>query len=279
MKPISVRVPATTANLGPGFDSLGVALSLYNTVTLGPATEAPSDPFLNEAAGLFFKMSGKKPFPFSCNIAGEVPRSRGLGSSVTVRLGLLTALNLRSGQPLKPSKILDMVIALEGHPDNAVPAALGGFCACGPSGHVRSKVSSDLHFIAAIPDSEMETKKARGVLPLNVERLDAVINVQNTAVIVGAFFSRDYKKLHGAFGDRLHQPFRQKLLPGFAETLEAAEKHGALGAFLSGSGSTVLAVSLDKPKAIAKAMKEALLAAGHKTVITHLLKADNQGVR
>lgn len=279
MKPISVRVPATTANLGPGFDSLGVALSLYNTVTLGPSATAPSDPFLNEAAKLFFKISGKKPFPFSCGVTGDVPRSRGLGSSVTVRLGLLTALNLKAGNPLKPSKILDLVIALEGHPDNAVPAALGGFCACGPAGHLRCKVSPDLHFIAAVPDSEMETKKARGVLPLNVERLDAVLNVQNTAVIVGAFFSGDYKKLHGSFGDRLHQPFRQELLPGFAETLQAAEKAGALGAFLSGSGSTILAVSLEKPKAIAKAMKEALLQAGHKAVVTHVLKADNRGVR
>jgi len=278
MKSISVRVPATTANLGPGFDSLGIALSLYNNVTLLPSEQSPSDPFLNEAANLFFKTAGKKPFPFDCKITGDVPRSRGLGSSVTVRLGLLTALNIKCGKPLKASRILDLVVELEGHPDNAVPAALGGFCACGPSGYLRSKVSPDLHFIAAIPDTEMETKKARAVLPKEVPRLDAVLNVQNTALIVGAFFSRDYEKLEGAFGDRLHQPYRQKLLPGFAETLEAAVGQGALGAFLSGSGSTILAISLKKPKAIAKAMQEALLKAGHKQVATHLLRADNEGV-
>ena len=278
MKPISVRVPATTANLGPGFDSLGVALTLYNTVTLTSGKVPVSDPFLTEAADLFFKTVGKKPTPFQCQIAGDVPRSRGLGSSVTVRLGLLTALNLRSGKPLKSSKILDLVIELEGHPDNAVPAAWGGFCACGRAGYIRSKISSALYFVAAIPDSEMETKKARAVLPARVSRMDAVTNVQNTALIVAAFFSRDYEKLTGAFGDTLHQPYRQKLLPGFSDTLRAAEKSGALGAFLSGSGSTILAVTLEKPKDVAKAMREALAKAGHAQVTTHVLQADNKGV-
>jgi homoserine kinase len=273
---LTVQVPATTANLGPGFDVLGIALQLYNRITLSPGANDWPDPFIQQAADLFYEKSELNKKAFHISIEGDVPRSRGLGSSVTVRLGLLTALNLHHHTPLSPEQILQLVIQLEGHPDNAVPAALGGFAACTPQRWFRTPVEAKLNFIALVPTFEVETKKARSVLPNQIPLADAVKNLQNTAQIVAAFASHDYSMLRGHFSDALHQPYRAPLIPGCEKAFDLAEKAGALGAFISGSGSTLMALTLNDPKPVIQEWSE--LFSGQVEKI-HLLQADNQGVQ
>ncbi len=276
---VTVRVPGTTANLGPGFDTLGVALKIYNQITLSRVTSSSKSFEMVEAsAQKFFKRAQLKPFPFACQIRGEVPISRGLGSSVTVRLGVSIGLNQLAGAPLDPKAILSLVIDQEGHPDNALPAFLGGFaCAAGRRG-LRTPVSPRLKFIALIPDQELETKKARAVLPKSIPLGDAVKNVQNTSLITAAFFTKTYEMLAGAFEDQLHQPARSRLLPALFPVIQAAERAGALGGFLSGAGSTIMAVTLENPQQIAIAMAQAAKKLSMTGEI-RILTADNEGVQ
>jgi homoserine kinase len=269
-------VAATTANLGPGFDCLGVALRLYNTVSVTAGPGHPLDPMLQKTADQFFLQAGVRPFAFAVKVEGKVPRSRGLGSSVTVRLGLLAGLNQLARDPWGEADLLRLVIELEGHPDNAVPAFYGGFAACAGSKFLTAPVAARLKFIALVPEMTLETKAARRVLPKQVRLPEAVSNLQNTALITAAFCQQQYEVLPGLFQDHLHQPYRAPLLPCFASVLAAAEKAGALGAFLSGSGSTVMAVTLRRAEEIRAAM---LQAARRQKVAAQalVLTADNHG--
>jgi len=271
---VRVRVPATSANLGPGFDALGVALRIYNTVAVRRSGNAAPDAMADEAATAFFSAAKKKPFPFSWSIRGAVPRSRGLGSSVTVRLGLLHGLNALSGSPLDNEALYRLCAELEGHPDNAAPAAFGGFTVARPDGsYQRFKVGSRLKFALLIPDYEVRTKDARRVLPRQLPYADAVRSAANAAAIAAAFASANYEALPGCFADFLHQPYRAPLVPGLDKVLAAATKSGALGGWLSGSGSTIACATLGDAAKAAAAMKRAL--AGAQTV---LAIADNRGV-
>jgi homoserine kinase len=275
MGKITVQVPASTSNLGPGFDCLGVALRLYNRVTIVRGDKGSSSRIVSEAARLFFKESRARSFPFSCEIQGDVPPSRGLGGSATVRLGVLHGLNRLAGNPLARLSIFQLGARLEGHPDNAAPASFGGFTVVCGENVQRFEVNPRLYFILLIPDFEIETSRARKVLPSKIERAGAVESCANACAITAAFASRDYEKLRGAFADRLHQPFRQKLIPFLPRVIVAAEKAGALGAFLSGSGSTIAAVALQSPKKVASAMLRAARSTSVRTIIT---TADNRGV-
>lgn len=274
---IIIRVPATTANLGPGFDVMGVALKVYNSITLQRGKRGINDEFVEEAANHFFQASGRKPFRFSWNVAGDVPRSRGMGSSVTVRLGLLAGLNELTGRPLSREAIFAACAALEGHPDNAAPAAFGGFVACGPHGQrARFSVGTKLQFVLFIPEFEMPTKEARAVLPAKISRADAVSNIAHASLIAAAFASGNYSLLRNAFTDRLHQPYREKLIPFLTPCVEAGVRAGALGGWLSGSGSTLCCVTLNHAEKVAQAMQVAAEGIRGKTIIT---RADNAGVR
>jgi homoserine kinase len=276
MGKITVQVPASTSNLGPGFDCLGVALRLYNRVTIVRGDKGSSSRIVSEAARLFFKESRVRSFPFSCEIKGEVPPSRGLGGSATIRLGVLHGLNRLAGNPLARLSIFQLGARLEGHPDNAAPASFGGFTVVCGENVQRFEVNPRLYFILLIPDFEIETSRARKVLPSKIERAGAVESCANACAITAAFASRDYEKLRGAFADRLHQPFRQKLIPFLPRVIVAAEKAGALGAFLSGSGSTIAAVTLQSPKKVALAMLRATKSTDARSIIT---TADNRGVQ
>jgi homoserine kinase len=276
MRKITVQVTASTSNLGPGFDCLGVTLRLYNRVTIVRGDKGRSPRLISDAARLFFKESRTPVFPFSCEIQGDVPASRGLGGSATVRLGLLHGLNRLAGNPLDRSNIFQLGARLEGHPDNAAPASFGGFTVVRGENVQRFEVDPRLYFILLIPDFKIETTSARKVLPARIKRTDAVESCANACAIAAAFASRDYEKLRGAFADRLHQPFRQKLIPFLPRVIAAAEKAGALGAFLSGSGSTIAAVTLQSPKKVARAMLRAARSTSARTIIT---TADNHGVQ
>ena len=292
MVQITVRVPASTSNLGPGFDCLGVALRIYNTVRVARSASRQyfHPPIVCEAADRFFKEARRRGFSFSCSIVEQIPRSRGLGSSATIRLGILLALNRLSGNPLDQLKIFQLCAELEGHPDNAAPATFGGFTVVQSSATVsvaqgkrnahptiqRFAVSPRLHFILLVPVLEIQTFRARNVLPSKISHSAAVENCGNACALTAAFASQDYKKLRGVFADHLHQPFRVRLVPFLPGVVAAAEKAGALGAFLSGSGSTLCAITLQDRNRIGAAMKRAAGSMSSRVIIT---RADNRGAR
>lgn len=277
---VITRVPATTANLGPGYDCLGVALQIHNRVTVareaqGQLHTAEPGGMVAQAAQAYFEAAGVAPFPFAWRIEGDVPQSRGMGSSVTVRLGLLTGLNQLAKTPLDRTALFELCARLEGHPDNAAPAAFGGFTVAGGARLARFEVARELAFVLLIPDFEVSTPEARKVLPAQLDRLSAVTSCANACRITAAFASGQYELLRGAFADGLHQPFRQALIPFLPRVIAAGEAAGALGGFLSGSGSTICCVTLEEPEAVAEAMLAAAGSPGARTMITH---ADNGGV-
>jgi homoserine kinase len=274
---VTIRIPASTSNLGPGFDCLGVALRVYNSVTISRAAKQESlTPIAAKAADLFFKRTKRRRFPFSCLAKEKIQRSRGLGSSATIRLGILHGLNELTRQPLDRLSIFQLCAELEGHPDNAAPSSFGGFTVARGKNVQRFEVSSRLKFVLLIPDFEIRTSAARKILPAKISRTNAVASAGNACAITAAFASRNYEHLRGAFTDHLHQPFRTKLVPFLPRVIAAAEKAGALGAFLSGSGSTICAVTLSNPRKIAAAMKRAARSTSSQIVIT---AADNHGVK
>src|SRR6266704_1627249 len=276
MQEITVRVPASTSNLGPGFDCLGVALRIYNDVTVTRGAKSRLQTVVEEAADLFFHHARRASFSFSVSIAGNVPSSRGLGSSVTLRLGVLHALNALAGNRVDPLSLFQLCAQLEGHADNAAPAVFGGFTVVRDQIVQRFDVSELLSFVLLIPDFEIKTAGARRILPSRITRVAAVENCANACAITAAFVSGHYHNLRGAFADYLHQPYRRKLIPFLPRVIAAAEKAGALGAFLSGSGSTITALTLHSPKKIAAAMLRAAESTSAHTLIT---RADNRGAR
>jgi len=285
-------VPASTSNLGPGFDCLGVALNLYNTTTLTRADGAkfPSGMIGETATAFFQRTTGgtMEPFGFEARIEGDIPVSRGLGSSVTVRLGVLMGLAelARESVSVSREEILKLLIELEGHPDNAVASFLGGFAVCARAtenaadgfGYTRVAVKPELSFVTLVPELRLKTEMARGLLPKEVPLRHAVENAQRTARIAAAFCTGDYASLRGLLVDHLHQPFRQALIPGFADILAAAREAGALGSFLSGAGSSLMAVTLENTEEISAAM---LIAAKKHNLPAKVvvLKADNEGAQ
>jgi len=276
MQQVTVRVPASTSNLGPGFDCLGVALRIYNDVIVTRGAKSRPQAVVEEAADLFFQHTRRAPFSFSASITDNIPPSRGLGSSVTVRLGVLQALNALTGNRVDRLSIFQLCAQLEGHPDNAAPAIFGGFTVVRGQTVQRFDVSALLSFVLLIPDFKITTSGARRILPSQIMRVAAVKNCANACTITAAFASGNYRNLRGAFTDHLHQPYRLKLIPFLPRVIAAAEKAGAVGAFLSGSGSTIAAVTLRSPKKVATAM---LRAAGSASAHTLITRADNRGAR
>jgi homoserine kinase len=277
-----VRVPATTANLGPGYDCLGAALQLHNIVTVTRGRGGRPDPLARKAADTFFAAARMRPFSFRLEITGDVPRSRGLGSSVTVRLGILAGLNDLCGTPLSRQRLFELCAELEGHPDNAAPAAFGGFTVASPGGIARFAVSSRLRFVLLVPDFEVATPAARKALPLTIPHAHAAENVGQACRITAAFASGRFELLRGAFSDHLHQPYRQPLIPFLGEVISAGEKAGALGGFLSGSGSTICCVTEEKAvrgRSRSQLVAAAMLEAAPCDARAFVVSADNGGYK
>jgi homoserine kinase len=278
---VAVRVPATTANLGPGFDALGMALTLYNRLQVerlpsgleivlqGEGAERlPSDPS-NLSYRAFQRVFERlrEPTP-PVRMTGEirVPLSRGLGSSAAAVVAGLIAGNELAGARLSQDELLNLATEMEGHPDNVAPALFGGFTtACLADGEVswaRLEPPRELRAVVVIPEREVATARARAVLPDQVPRADAVRNVGRTALLVAAIATGELSLLRHAMQDRLHEPYRAALIPGMPEALAAARQAGALGAALSGAGSTLLALATEGFEAIGEAMRAALAAHG-----------------
>ena len=276
--PFWIRVPATTANLGPGFDALALALELYNYIAIEPGAPERPDPFAQEILEAYHKARNLPLKPYKLVVRGNVPPARGLGSSATIRLGMLAALDKVNRKPLDLDWLVEVATRLEGHPDNVTAAALGGFVVCGGSQPARARISSRLKFVAAIPRIETSTRTARSILPPSVSLQDAVNNLRNSSRITAAFLDRKYDQARGAFHDRLHQPHRAALVPGLEAAIEGAERTGAIGAFLSGAGPTIMAICEKSEKSIGHAMVSALHKAGLDEVDIKILGADNGGL-
>ena len=289
---VTVRVPASTSNLGPGFDTLGIALKLHNQISIRETddlammrtdTAAPESlAMTREAAAEFFTRSKVKPHGAQIEVKGEVPVSSGLGSSVTVRLGVVFGLNELNGRPLSDHEMLDLVSGLEGHSDNCAPALFGGFVASGFIGgsvrYRRFSVPGTLKFVCCFPQFPVVTEKARAMLPRQVPLRDAVENLNRVALVTATFATGDFSMLRGLFDDKLHQPYRRKLVPQLEEVIAAGVEAGALGGWLSGSGSSVMCLTERKEQAVAEAMS-GVFARDRVRCVTHLLHADNDGTR
>jgi homoserine kinase len=286
---VSVKVPATTANLGAGFDCIGAALSLYNqfTFTLADALSivaqgAEADRVdvdeQNLAYQAFVKVFDRlqRPVPgIKLEIDLEVPLARGLGSSATAIVGGLLGGNGIAGFPLSPAEIMEMAIAMEGHPDNVVPALVGG-CRLAASYGEKWEVCdvpwhSTIVPVVAIPNFELSTAEARQVLPSTYSRADAVFNISHLALLMRGLETGNGQWVRAGLVDRIHQPYRQKLIAGYAEVEQAAVAAGAYGMVISGAGPTLLAL-VDESRAsqVVTAMSEAWQLMGIEPIVRTL---------
>ncbi len=244
-----MRAPATSANLGPGFDCLGLTLNLWNEVSAraGVAQDPQQENLIQRSARAVFDQMGASYPGFELECTNRIPFARGLGSSAAaIASGILIA-NHCLGGPLDEAALLDLATTLEGHPDNAVPCLLGGVrvATVADNGRVvQAHVPVALHLHAAVfvPEHNVPTAHARGLLPSSVSRADALFNVARSSLLVAALAAGQPELLAEATRDRLHQPYRLALFPSGATLLSTALDAGALGAFTSGAGPSVLAL-------------------------------------
>ncbi len=283
IRKVIVRVPATTANLGSGFDCLGMALEIHNTVTaqvvpsgldvriVGEGEEAlrwGEENRVLRAMRLVYQQAGRRLPGLRLDLENAIPLGRGLGSSAAASVGGLVAANTLCENALSNDQLLILAVRLEGHPDNVAPALLGGLVVAITEGErlvcAPVPVPPDLMAAGFVPDFSMATEAARRVLPRQVDLADAVYNVGRAALLVAAFATGHPDLLDVATGDRLHQPYRQAIFPGMRVLFEAARTAGAQGVFLSGSGSTILALAVgqERAEAVAQAMGAAAQAEG-----------------
>ncbi len=277
---ILARVPATSANLGAGFDCLGLAIDLYNDVAL-----VPGGPFRIEIVGegadslprdranlvartvvRFFEEIGCATPQFSLRLTNRIPMTGGLGSSSTAIVGGLLAANRLAGEPLSRDELLRLAYSIEGHPDNVAPAMLGGLVLSivddGVLSTVRLPIPRDLRGVLFLPGFSISTREARRRLPARVSFQDAVFNVGRSALFVAAMTTGRLELLRTATQDRLHQPYRQVLFPSMPRLFDAALRAGALGVWLSGAGSALMALVQGDAGAVISAFNQAAQANG-----------------
>lgn len=269
---IKVKVPATSANIGPGFDTLGIALNIYNTYIieeiekgleiLGCEKVYADENNLTYVAMLkCFEKVGYKQKGIKIKIESDVPVSRGLGSSASCIVGGLVAANEIIGNKLTKDELLDIATELEGHPDNVAPAILGGMVVSVYDEKVyysKIDIKKGIKFLALVPDFKLSTKKSRSILPKVIPHSDAVFNVGRVALMVSALHNGEFDLLKVAGEDKLHQEYRGTLIDGYSEILETSNKLGAKGVFLSGAGPTILVAVDENDESIKIGLKELL---------------------
>lgn len=253
-----IRVPASSANLGPGFDCFGVAWRLYNEIEFTPGEELKitgcDKRFCNEENLTYKAYSAAlerykiKPLPVNIRfLKCDIPISRGLGSSSALLVAGVLAANGLHELGMSKRELLSVATALEGHPDNVAPALFGGLTAsaveAGIPLSVQYPLSDKLHFTALIPPFELSTELSRKALPHSVPRADAIFNVSRAALLLSALGSGDIELLRASMADKLHEPYRVGLIDGFDTARGLAYKCGAEAMCISGAGSTLLCVS------------------------------------
>lgn len=256
---MKIKVPATSANIGSGFDALGIALTMYNEIEIEESDvldivslddiQVPTntDNLIFQSACRLYRECGKpEPKGMKIRQTNVVPMARGLGSSSTcVAAGLLGA-NELLGNPVSRDELVNIASSIEGHPDNTTPALLGGLTAAavekGRVYAVTLHVANKFRFAAFIPNFELKTSVARGVLPESVSRQDAVYNLSRSALMAGSLATGNTENLHIAVQDKLHQPYRLGLIPGASEVFDLSYEHGSLATYISGAGPTIMAI-------------------------------------
>lgn len=282
---VLVKVPATTANLGPGFDALGLALDLWNQTEFIPTgnkqisltiegegrDSLPSDEnnAIVEAALQVYQLAGKPCDGIQIKCTNRIPLGSGLGSSSAALLTGMLGANALLGEPFSREEILKLAIETEGHPDNVAPAMLGGLVASiiHDSHVVSSRLTligqhAPIHITVVFPDFDFPTQQARALLPEQIDRRDAVYNISRAVIVTEAFRLGDLDILGEAMDDRLHQPYRLPLIPGAQAAMEAMKRAGASAVALSGAGPSLIAFSSKREAAIGEAGKRAFAEAG-----------------
>ncbi len=268
---VSVKVPATTANLGPGFDCLGLALPVYNEITVEETVMPGSgieiniiedsetydilsiprneDNIVYKAIELLYNFVGQSVSDIKITIKTNIPVARGMGSSASVIVGGLMAANKLLGSPADDAVLLSIASEVEGHPDNVTPAMFGGFCLSSVEDDgsvIYSKIlwPDDWKLTVLIPDYELDTRIARSVLPESISIPDAAYNIRKCAMLIDAVYRQDSELMKKCLKDKLHQPYRENLVKGFKELSELVEnKDDILGCVISGAGPTILIIS------------------------------------
>lgn len=262
---IRVKVPATSANLGPGFDSMGLCLGLYNEIEIEETeggVEIVQDGFsykncpvernlLYKAMKAVFDECGKSPEGLKIKIESNIPATRGLGSSAACIIGGMVGANAMYGL-LGPNDILSLATKMERHPDNVTPCLMGGFTVSYFDGervtYSKMNLGDEISLAVIYPDSKLSTGKARTTLPYKVSHRDAAYNTAHSALLVSAIAGKKYNLLAEAMNDKLHQPYRMKMIPDMEEIFNIYKEAGAYGAYLSGSGPTLAAIIPTKEK-------------------------------
>lgn len=289
---IKVKVPATSANMGPGFDCMGVAVGIYNTFGFketdgGLVFKGIPEEFCNEDNIIYtsmitcFKKANYKFKGLEISILNQdIPISRGLGSSSSCIVGGLIGANGIMGNKFSREEILQMAIEIEGHPDNVAPAVLGGMVVAinenGQYYYDNVTINKEINFVPIIPNFRLSTKEARDVLPKELPIKDGVYNVGRAALMVAALNNGNLELLKYACKDSFHEKYRAKLINGFNEVKNEAYNNGAVASFLSGAGPTIMAVIDKKNNNFYKNMKDFLHVNNYEWSI-HEVSIDNQG--
>jgi homoserine kinase len=271
---LKIRVPATTANLGPGFDCLGLALDWWNTIeveTIARGLQVECDcpdgvdiPLNRHNLVVYgidavYRLAGQKRPPLRIYMTSRIPIASGLGSSSAAIIGGLIAANVLLGNLYSRDELVTLATRIEGHPDNVAPALLGGLMVAAMNGKqvtvARFPVPRELRCVLFIPNTSLLTKKSRGVLPKRIPRADAIYNASRVALWIAALRERRWDWLDVATQDRLHQPYRAKLVPGMYALFDAARNAGAYGVALSGAGPSIIAFTKENANKVARAMQ------------------------
>ncbi len=275
---VTVRVPATSANLGPGFDSLGLALAITEDITIAVghdgATPSGIPRLALDAARAAYRLA-KQPAPeLTISASGEIPIGRGLGASAAARAAGMLGANALLGGALTDDQLLTLGANLEGHADNMAPALFGGLRVVVRDGdgyrHIAAPIASGLKVVLFIPDFDMPTGESRKLLPQTLSREDAVHNIGRAALLVAGLGRGQWDALDLATQDRMHQPARAQLFKAMPEIFAAAKEAGALCAYLSGAGSTIAAFAIADEERIVRAMMQCAISRGYpgRTIIT-----------
>lgn len=292
---VKIKVPATSANIGSGFDSLGVALTLYNYVSAEETdgglaidiTDKTSEFLPRDERNLVYRSMktlfdrvSYTPKGLHLVLENNIMVTRGLGSSSAGIVGGLMAANEISGANLPKEELLKMAAEIEGHPDNVAPAILGGLTVNvwdrNSIKYVKTEVPDDLRFAAFVPDFFLQTKKSRAVLPKSVSLRDAVFNTGRCALLISSIMTGKYENIRTAVGDRLQQRFRKKLIPHIDDIFAKAYEQKALGVYISGAGPTVIAM-IEKSNTTFEKKLSGFLTGKMEAWSLHMLDADNVG--